>query len=93
MDRAPDRWHRAESDPGVALHPDAGFAEGARVRLVTRYGETTARVRLDAALRPDVADLPAGFVSDANALLGSGDVCPITGAPGRDGLSCAIAPA
>ena len=90
MDRAPDRWHRGDDDPGVSLHPESGFAEGARVRLVTRYGETIARVRLDAALRADTADLPAGFAADANALLGSGDVCPITGAPARDGLSCAI---
>jgi len=94
ISRGPDRWHRVgEEDPGLSLHPDAGFAEGAQVRVVTRYGETTARVRLDPALRADVADLPAGYAADALALLGSDQGCPLTGAPARDGLAAAVLPA
>ncbi len=94
VDRAPDRWHRAGTeDPGLSLHPDSGFAEGARVRVVTRHGEAVARVRLDPTLRADTADLPMGFEADVGALLSASQVCPITGAPARDGLSCAIRPA
>ncbi len=94
VSRAPDRWHRgADEDPGLSLHPDSGFKEGAQVRVVTRHGETVARVRLDATLRADTADLPAGFSADAMALLGAGQVCAITGASVRDGLSCAVLPA
>lgn len=94
LDRAPDTWHRGRGeDPGVSLHPDSGFVDGSRVRVVTRYGEVVTRVRLDPALRSDVADLPAGFSADALSLLAGSAGCPITGAPARDGLACAVLPA
>lgn len=93
-DRAPDRAHRdAGADPGVSLHPDAGFAAGSRVRVVTRYGEALATVRLDPSLRADTVDLPAGYAADALALLPSEPADALAGAPVRDGLDCAIRPA
>lgn len=91
LDRAPDRWHRSlAEEPVVSVHPDTGLRDGGQARVVTRYGEATFRVRLDASLRSDTVDVPAGHLTDALGLLGSGTVCPITGAPVRDGLPCAV---
>lgn len=77
----------------VSVHPDAGVADGAAVRVVTRYGEVRATARHDASLRADAADLPAGPGSEALSLLSADALDPLTGASVRDGLNCAVLPA
>ena len=87
-----DALHRdaGAEDPGVGLHPDHGFSDGASVRVRTRFGDVLARVRVDPTLRSDSVDLPAGFAADASALLNPERVDPLCGMPERDGLACAI---
>ena len=93
VDRAPDRWHRGPADDRVALHPDLGFADNAEVRISTRYGSVRARVRVDPALRADTVDLATALRPDALDLLSPDRRCPITGAPERDGVPCAVSSA
>ena len=91
VDRAPDHWHRGEvAAPTVRLHPDAGLAAGAAVRVRTPYGEANGVVELDEALRADAVDVLAGTSLDARALLGPGRGDPFTGAPEEDGLICRV---
>ncbi|RKT78410.1 assimilatory nitrate reductase catalytic subunit [Terracoccus luteus] len=58
----------------VQVHPDtaaaAGLADGDRADVVSRRGRTTAQVRLDDDMRPDVVFLPFHWAGDgaANAL-------------------------
>lgn len=80
----------AGEDPGVTLHPSAGFAEGATVRVRTSAGAVTARVRLDASLRPDTVDLPAGYETDVMALIPGDVLDPLTGTPAANGLPCRL---
>ncbi|MDP2305781.1 MAG: molybdopterin-dependent oxidoreductase [Pseudomonadota bacterium] len=82
----------AAIDPGVTLHPASGFAEGARVRIRTTSGAVEATVHLDATLREDVVDLPAGHVVDAMALLPTDRLDPLTGTPAANGLPCVVEP-
>ncbi len=84
-------FDRAEAtDPGVTLHPAAGFAEGARVRVRTSAGAVEATVHLDPTLREDTVDLPAGHVVDALALLPTDRLDPFTGTPASNGLPCVV---
>jgi len=61
--------------PWCAVHPDAvpGIADGARVRIVSAFGELEAELRHDATQRVDVAIVPKGGHFDrghsANALI------------------------
>lgn len=80
----------AGPDPGVTLHPDAGFAAGDRVRVVTEAGAVEAVVQLDDTLRPDVVDLPAGYATDVGAIIPSDRYDRFTGAPILAGLSCRV---
>ncbi|MDP2317021.1 MAG: molybdopterin-dependent oxidoreductase [Pseudomonadota bacterium] len=80
----------AASDPGVTLHPAAGFAEGARVRVRTTAGAVEATVHLDPALREDVVDLPAGHTVDTMALVPTDRLDPFTGTPAANGLPCVV---
>lgn len=80
-------------DPGVTLHPDLGFAEGASVRVVTEAGSVVATVRLDAGLRPDTVDFPAGYASDVMRLISTDRLDPFTGTPALAGQPCRVEPA
>lgn len=97
VDAAPDPLHRTAADPGLRLHPDAissaGLSEGGRVRVSTRYGATETHVVADPTLRPDSADLPAGYAADTAALLSSQLRDPLSGVAVRDGLPCSVEPA
>lgn len=86
--RRPDPW-TAGPDPGLSLHPDCGIAEGATVRVTTRWGSVEATLRHDGSLRPDAADLPAGYGAAVGRLL-PGGVDPLTGASTRDGVGCRV---
>ena len=81
------------ADPGVTLHPSAGFAAGARVRVVTEAGAVEAVVHLDDGLRADVVDLPLGYAADVARLIPADAVDPFTGAPAWAGLPCRVEPA
>lgn len=84
-------FDRAEAaDPGVTLHPSAGFAEGAKVRVRTAAGAVAATVHLDASLREDTVDLPAGHVLDVAALIPTDRLDPFTGTPAANGLPCTV---
>ncbi|MFZ5475611.1 MAG: molybdopterin-containing oxidoreductase family protein [Myxococcota bacterium] len=80
----------AGDDPGVTLHPSAGFAEGATVRVRTEAGAVTARVRLDGTLRPDTVDLPAGYATDVLSLIPTDVLDPFTGTPALNGMPCRV---
>ncbi len=80
------------ADPGVGLHPDAGFADGARVRVRTAFGACEAAVRLDPALRAGVVDLPAGHAADVAALIPADVLDPLTGTAAWNGLACRVEP-
>lgn len=81
---------RGGADPGVTLHPDAGFAGGESVVVRTRAGAVTATVHLDATLRPDTVDLPAGYAVNVAALIPDDTLDPFTGTPAWDGLGCTV---
>jgi anaerobic selenocysteine-containing dehydrogenase len=81
------------ADPGVTLHPAAGFAAGARVRVVTESGAVEAVVQLDEGLRPDTVDLPIGYAADVSALIPGDRYDRFTGAPILAGLACRVEPA
>lgn len=90
-DRAVRRFDRPEGvDPGVTLHPSAGFAEGETVRVRTEAGAVRAVVHLDEGLRPDVVDLPAGYVVDVAALVPTEPLDPLVGTAAWNGLACAV---
>ncbi len=78
------------TDPGVSLHPSLGFSEGERVRVRTAAGAVEATVHLDATLREDTVDLPAGHVVDAHALLPTDHLDPFTGTAAANGLACTV---
>lgn len=78
------------ADPGVTLHPEAGFEAGARVRVITEAGSVVAVVSLDESLRADVVDLPAGYATDVGALIPGDRYDRFTGAPILAGLSCRV---
>ena len=79
--------------PVLSLHPSSGVAEGSRVKISTRAGSLVVPVKLDLALRPDTADLPHGWGTDALALVGTDRLDPLLGTPDLDGLACRIDPA
>jgi formate dehydrogenase len=89
-DAALSRFDRGRHDPGVTLHPSLGFAEGARVRIRTQAGSVEAKVTLDAGLRPETVDLPAGYAVDALSLIPVELLDPFTGTPALNGLSCTV---
>ena len=77
-------------DPGVTLHPDAGFAEGQRVRVVTGAGSVESIAHLDATLRRDTVDFPSGYAADVLALVPTDILDPLTGTPACNGLACRV---
>lgn len=94
LDNAPDSAHRVgQPDPGIMLHPDAGFADGALVRVATAAGSVAATVTLDERLRPDVACVPMGHMVDAMALVSADVRDPLLGTVARDGSPCVVTPA
>ena len=89
--RRADRPHA--EDPGVTLHPSAGFAQGDRVCIRTTAGVVEARVTLDPGLRPDCVDLPAGYEVDVGALIPTDRLDPMVGTAPWNGLPCRVDPA
>jgi anaerobic selenocysteine-containing dehydrogenase len=89
---APDAAHGDGADAGIALHPDLGIADGARVRIRTRFGAVEGVARLDETLRPDVVDIPRESAVRATGLLSAARLDPLVGAAERDGLACAAEP-
>lgn len=77
-------------DPGVTLHPDAGFAEGDRIVVRTATGSVSATVHLDATLRADTVDLPAGYAVPVGNLIPDDVLDAFTGTPIWDGLGCSL---
>jgi anaerobic selenocysteine-containing dehydrogenase len=79
-------------DPGVTLHPSCGLPEGAPVRVRTAYGEVQTTLHLDATLREDCVDLPAGYAVDVASLLPTDQLDRLSGTPAANGLACAVEP-
>jgi formate dehydrogenase len=92
LDTAPDPLHRAvdSPDPGLSVHPDLGIADGAKVRLSTRFGSVETVAHHESSLRPDSVDLPAGYGTDAMALLSAARLDGLCGTAALDGLNCRI---
>jgi anaerobic selenocysteine-containing dehydrogenase len=91
---AAGRWERSSerAAPGVGLHPDLGFQEGQEVLVRSPHGSVRGRVRLDAGLRPDVVDLPAGWACSPTALLDAAWRDPWSGNLRSDGQPCRVEP-
>lgn len=85
----PDALHRPAGPAVARLHPAAGRAEGATVRVWTAEGALEAQVSLDPRLAEDVVDLSIFAHPAARALL------PAAGPSGRclDGAAVSVAPA
>jgi anaerobic selenocysteine-containing dehydrogenase len=91
LERAPDAAHRVEElGPVVFVHPEAGFAEGALVRVETAVGSVAGTVVHDERLRPDVVCVPRESAVDAMALLAADAADPLLGTLARDGAPCAV---
>ena len=58
--------------------------------MSTRAGSVRARVRLDAGVRPDAVDLPAGYAVAVARLVPDDVLDPFVGTPAWDGLGCSI---
>ena len=78
-------------DPGVTLHPDAGYSDGERVIVHTSTGSVSALVRNDPELRADTVDLPAGYATPVARLIPDDLLDAFVGTPAWDGLGCSIA--
>ena len=89
-DRAPDAMHRPETSGVVRLHPDAGHAQGGRVRVTTANGSVVATVEHDEHLRMDVVDLAPEDHAGGLSLNAWDGVDDQTGAPIRDGIPCQV---
>jgi anaerobic selenocysteine-containing dehydrogenase len=88
------RYRSAEvQEPGVGMHPDAGFEAGAIVRIETRSGSAEGPVRHDDSLHPEAVVVPWGWAVPAGDLVGAQDVCPLSGTPEQGGLPCRVVPA
>lgn len=87
---ARDAVHRTGPDPGIALHPDTGIPDGARVRIRSLHGVVEGVARLDEDLRPDVVDIPSESSVLATALLSGERLDPLVGTAVRDGVACAV---
>lgn len=77
-------------DPGVSLSPDAGFVDGDRVSVITPWGRVQATVHVDAGLRADTVDLPAGYAVDVGQLLPGDRLDPLAGTGAWNGLPCRV---
>ena len=84
--------HRAADaqEPGIRVHPDAGFAEGASVTLHTAAGSATGRVVHDADVHPIGVLVPWGWAVQAGEVVGTEAVCPLSGSPEMVGLPCRL---
>lgn len=89
-DRAPDAGHRDAAQRGVRMHPDAGHAQGARVRISTAHGSVMATVSHDEHIRPDTIDLAPEDHEGGLKLSPWDGVDPHMGAPHRDGIPCRV---
>lgn len=80
-----------DEDPGVTLHPDAGYRDGETVMIQTNAGTVAARAHNDPELRADTVDLPAGYATPVARLIPDDLLDPFVGTPIWDGLGCSIA--
>ena len=79
-------------DPGVAIHPDLGIADGAKVRVSTRHGSLETVAHHEPALREDCVDLPYGYGTDVMRLLSAARLDELCGTAAFDGVACRIEP-
>lgn len=77
-------------EPGILVHPEAGFAEGQEVELRTAHGAVKGPIRLDPQQHPLGVTVPWGWAIPVGQLVSSEDVDPISGAPEQAGLPCSI---
>jgi anaerobic selenocysteine-containing dehydrogenase len=90
-------------DPGdaaaVLIHPDdaapVGIADGARVRITSRYGSTQGIASVTDAVRTGAVSVPHGFGEPSVARLttGAAELDPLTGMVLQSGLAVEVAPA
>ena len=78
------------AEPGIRVHPDSGLEDGEEVTLETATGSVRGTVRLDASVHPIGVLVPWGWAVPAGELVGTDDVCPLSGAPEQAGLPCRI---
>ncbi len=93
--RWPGGWgwrHRTADaeEPGIRLHPDAGFAEGQQVRVRSATGSVQGPVRLDPTQHPLGVTIPWGWAIPVGDVVGTESLDPVSGAPEQSGLPCGI---
>ncbi|MCP4809067.1 MAG: molybdopterin-dependent oxidoreductase [Proteobacteria bacterium] len=77
-------------EPGIRVHPDSGLKEGEQVVLETANGSVEGPVHLDASVHPEGVLVPWGWAVPAGELVGTEDICPLSGSPEQAGLPCRI---
>ena len=81
---------RGLTDPGLAIHPEHGIPDGARVRVSTRYGSVETVAHHEPELRTDCIDLPYGYGVDVMALLSGARLDSLCGTAALDGVACRV---
>jgi len=85
------RYRAADAEePGIRVHPDAGFKQGARLRLTTPTGSVTGTAVHDANLHPISVLVPWGWAVAVGEVVGTEDVDPLSGSPEMVGLPCRL---
>jgi formate dehydrogenase len=87
--------HRADDavEPGIGLHPDAGFEDGQTVSVKTEAGEVTGPVRLDPNQHAQAVIIPWGWRVPVGDVVPDDRLDPLSGAPEQAGLPCTVQPA
>jgi anaerobic selenocysteine-containing dehydrogenase len=76
-------------EPLALVHPRLGFADGARVALITPYGHVTFQVRVTDEVHPDAVVAPFGWAeANVNLLSGADRLDPISGFPAVRSTPC-----
>jgi anaerobic selenocysteine-containing dehydrogenase len=89
-DRAPDSLHRDTPIGGLRVHPDAGFEDGARIRISTAHGSLVCQIEHDSSIRPDTLDLAPELQAQGSVLSPKDGADAQMGAPTLDGIPCKL---
>ncbi|MCB9765780.1 MAG: molybdopterin-dependent oxidoreductase [Alphaproteobacteria bacterium] len=77
-------------EPGVRVHPDTTWVDGAAVIVETPYGRAEGVIRHDPTLRSDTVIVPWGWAVDAGRLLDADTLDPFSGTVAQSGVPCRL---
>jgi hypothetical protein len=72
------------------VHPDAGFEDGARIRISTAHGSLVCQIEHDSSIRPDTLDLAPELQAQGSVLSPKDGADAQMGAPTLDGIPCKL---